>query len=296
LYSHDSGIFKIDVKSGQRTKIADSGSEPFFTASSERVYFTGNDKKGEVFTGQLYSTDLSGNDKQNHYQGEWISHFKVSPDEKWLAFIQNYQVYVTPFVRNGQYIATGSGAKNLPLKKFSTYAGKNLTWSKDAKELSWAMGPNLYQQPLSAVFDFLNDEKADDKPEAQQTTIELTAQTDKPSGLVALKGAQIITMEQVDGEQQVIENGVIVIKDNRIQSVGTDISIPKDAEVIDVSGKTITRVWWMSTGTVLMPMIKSYLRKTGMPMRPWLLASPPPIIRRPIPRPFFLPQKCSKPV
>lgn len=239
LYSHDTGIFKVNVQSGERTKIADSGSEPFFTNHNERIYFTGMDKNGEVLTGQLYSTDKNGNDKQKHYQGQWINHFKVSPDEKWLAFIQNFQVYVTPFVRNGQYIATGSGAKNLPLQKFSTYAGKNLTWSKDSKELSWAMGPKLYQQPLSAVFDFLNQDETEEKPEPQQTTIQLTAQTDKPSGLVALKGAQIITMEQVDGEQQVIENGVIVIKDNRILSVGADVEIPEGAKVIDVTGKTI---------------------------------------------------------
>lgn len=239
LYSHDTGIFKVNVQSGERTKIADSGSEPFFTNHNERIYFTGMDKNGEVLTGQLYSTDKNGNDKQKHYQGQWINHFKVSPDEKWLAFIQNFQVYVTPFVRNGQYIATGSGAKNLPLQKFSTYAGKNLTWSEDSKELSWAMGPNLYQQPLSAVFDFLNQDETKEKPEPQKTKIELTAQTNKPSGLVALKGAQIITMEQVDGEQQVIDKGVIVIKDNRIQSVGADIEIPDDAKVIDVSGKTI---------------------------------------------------------
>lgn len=239
LYSHDTGIFKVNVQSGERTKIADSGSEPFFTNHNERIYFTGMDKNGEVLTGQLYSTDKNGNDKQKHYQGQWINHFKVSPDEKWLAFIQNFQVYVTPFVRNGQYIATGSGAKNLPLQKFSTYAGKNLTWSKDSKELSWAMGPNLYQQPLSAVFDFLNQDETEEKPEPQQTTIQLTAQTDKPSGLVALKGAQIITMEQVDGEQQVIDKGVIVIKDNRILSVGADVEIPEGAKVIDVTGKTI---------------------------------------------------------
>src|SRR5690606_22051204 len=49
LYSQDTGIFKIDVKSGERIQVADSGSEPFFTANNERIYFTGNDKKGEVF-------------------------------------------------------------------------------------------------------------------------------------------------------------------------------------------------------------------------------------------------------
>ncbi len=101
------------------------------------------------------------------------------------------------------------------------------------------MGPNLYQQPLSAVFDFLSDNDVENKPEPKQTTIKLTAKTDKPKGLVAFKGAKIITMEQVDGKPQVIENGVIIIKDDRIEAIGADIEVPSDAQVIDVTGKTI---------------------------------------------------------
>ena len=54
---------------------------------------------------------------------------------------------------------------------------------------------------------------------------------------MALKGAKIITM---DGDE-VIRNGVIIVKDNRIYKVGDtrSVKIPKDATVINVNGKTI---------------------------------------------------------
>ena len=80
-----------------------------------------------MVTTQLVSSDLAGNDQYKHYAGEWISQYKVSPDNKWLAFIQNFQVYVTPFTKNGQFIATGSKVANLPTNQFSKNAGNYLT-------------------------------------------------------------------------------------------------------------------------------------------------------------------------
>ena len=51
---------------------------------------------------------------------------------------------------------------------------------------------------------------------------------------VALRGARLLTITQGD-----IESGVIVISDGRISAVGSNVSIPSGARVIDVSGKTI---------------------------------------------------------
>ncbi len=51
---------------------------------------------------------------------------------------------------------------------------------------------------------------------------------------VVLRGARLLTITQ--GE---IESGVIVMSGGRITAVGTDVSIPSNARVIDVSGKTI---------------------------------------------------------
>ncbi|WP_223787688.1 amidohydrolase family protein [Marinicella meishanensis] len=249
LYSHDTGVFAVNLSTDAVTKLSDSGSNPFFTQDSKRVFFQAPSVSGEVVTTQLQSVDLSGHDAQNHYQGPWITDFRVSPDERWLAFVQNYQVYVTPFVRNGQHISTGAGASNLPLQKFSEHAGAYLAWNADSNALSWAMGPVLYQQKLAAQFDFLGQEikvQADSEespsaPPAQATPITLTVTTDIPQGTVALVGAKIVTMEQQDGANWVIDEGVVIINNNRITAVGDASSIqpPANAEVIDLKGKTI---------------------------------------------------------
>jgi imidazolonepropionase-like amidohydrolase len=60
---------------------------------------------------------------------------------------------------------------------------------------------------------------------------------DLPSGTVVLRGARVVTM---NGDE-VIERGDVVVRDNRIAAVGTtgSVGVPDDAEVIDVSGRTI---------------------------------------------------------
>lgn len=252
LYSHDTGLFAINLDDKKPVKIADDGANPFFTQDNKRVYFMGQSVSGEVITTQLQSTDLTGNNKQNHYQGEWITQFKVSPDEQWLAFVQNFQVYVTPFVRNGKHISTGSAASNLPLKNFSEHAGDYINWNQQSNQLSWSMGPNLYQQKLSERFDFLggeikvsaSEDEADEKkqaPQATKTTITLNVKTDIPQGTVALVGAKIITIEESNGEQLIIDDGVIVVNNNIITAVGSkdQIKPPLDAEIIDLQGKVI---------------------------------------------------------
>lgn len=73
--------------------------------------------------------------------------------------------------------------------------------------------------------------------ERQVYTVDLEVPRSNPSGTVALKGARIITMKG----DQVIDNGTVLIRDNRIEEVGTSdqVDIPADAEQFDVSGKTI---------------------------------------------------------
>ena len=84
--------------------------------------------------------------------------------------------------------------------------------------------------------------------EAHERRIEARLPRDIPRGTVALTGGRIITMGEVpgdtagdDGEPHVIEDGVVVVEDNRIVGVGLadSVEIPDGAEVIDVSGKTL---------------------------------------------------------
>jgi imidazolonepropionase-like amidohydrolase len=73
--------------------------------------------------------------------------------------------------------------------------------------------------------------------EAASHSIRIAAPADKPSGVVALRGARIISMK----DREVIENGDIVVTGNRITAVGPrgQVTIPSGARSIDVSGKTI---------------------------------------------------------
>ena len=73
--------------------------------------------------------------------------------------------------------------------------------------------------------------------DAVRHEVSIVLPADKPTGVIALRGARIVTMKA--GE--VIENGDIVITGNRITAVGPrgSVRIPGGARTIDVSGKTI---------------------------------------------------------
>jgi imidazolonepropionase-like amidohydrolase len=65
------------------------------------------------------------------------------------------------------------------------------------------------------------------------------ATADKPQGLVALTGAKVVTMSNDAGG--IIEDGVVLVEDNRIKAVGRrgELAIPAGARTVDVTGKTI---------------------------------------------------------
>ena len=52
--------------------------------------------------------------------------------------------------------------------------------------------------------------------------------------MIAIKDGKIYT---ITGE--VIEKGTILLEDGKIKAVGTDIKVPKKAEVVDASGKVV---------------------------------------------------------
>jgi len=66
--------------------------------------------------------------------------------------------------------------------------------------------------------------------------VKVSVPRDIPQGEVILTNARIVTM---DGDQ-VIDNGYIHIRNNRIQAVGEMTSIPSGVATRDMTGKTIT--------------------------------------------------------
>ena len=114
-------------------------------------------------------------------------------------------------------------------------------WADNGNTITWSIGSTFYRLPIDSIsFESNKDDSTNTDPLSSKaiiTKITVITEFAKPKGIVALKGAKIITM---DGDE-VIRNGVIIVKDNRIYKVGDtrSVKIPKDATVINVNGKTI---------------------------------------------------------
>jgi imidazolonepropionase-like amidohydrolase/Tol biopolymer transport system component len=160
----------------------------------------------------------------------------------------------------------------VPVRRLSRAGGDFPSWSSDGKRAVWSNGTTLYVYDVAqgdkATADSLASAGSRPAPavgdsaappggrgggrggggadstmrwapafEATAHSIRIAVAADKPSGVVALRGARIISMK----EREVIENGDIVITGNRITAVGPrgQVTIPGGAKSIDVSGKTI---------------------------------------------------------
>ncbi|NVJ85456.1 MAG: PD40 domain-containing protein [Algoriphagus sp.] len=86
-----------------------------------------------------------------------------------------------------------------------------------------------------SIYKAQQKEKESYSPEEHQVKVYFAK--DIPTGKILLQNARIITMK----EDEVIENGDILIENNRIKAVGITGSLDTSgAEVVDLSGKTVT--------------------------------------------------------
>ena len=231
---------------GAATLVSRDGFGPQFGSASDRVYFTkleeteGSREQREEEKRVFVSAAPDGAELRELYVSENATEFAISPDEKWLAFRERYNAWVTPFVRTGKRIEIGPKAKSLPVSRVSKDAGEYLHWSGDSRRLHWALGPELFTRALPETFAFVPGapEKLPDLPEKGRP-IGFDATTDVPTGSLAFVGGRVVTMRS--GGDEVIEDGVVIVEANRIRSVGprASVSIPAGARAVDVSGKTV---------------------------------------------------------
>jgi imidazolonepropionase-like amidohydrolase len=132
--------------------------------------------------------------------------------------------------------------KSIPVRQVSQRAGEFLHWSAGSERLHWSHGPTLYTRELRDAFTFLSG-STEKPPEPVETGKELVfdVPADRPEGTIALTGARIVTMRDAREKQEVIENGVVLVRGSRIAAVGRagEVDVPRDARVFDLAGKTI---------------------------------------------------------
>ncbi|WP_188236890.1 amidohydrolase family protein [Sphingopyxis sp. LK2115] len=231
------GIYRIAASGGAVQLISRDGAKPQFGATNDRIFMvTAADGKS-----QLVSTDLNGEDKRVHANGELISDYEISPDGRTLAFRQNYDAYVTPLMPGGQDVSLGTRNGALPVTRVSGSGADYIHWSDNGRRLHWSRGATLFSADLPSLFaNAPTDAKAPKfTPPTDGVSLAMTQAAAKHKGTVLITGAKIVTMADKDGG--VIENGAILIENDRIAAVGpaAGITAPAGAVTVDATGKTI---------------------------------------------------------
>ncbi|AXG70517.1 translocation protein TolB [Kordia sp. SMS9] len=235
-YAKNTGIYTMKADGSNAKLVTTQGEYPIFSADGKRIFLqTGGTYFGSL-TKSLHSVNLQGNDKRTHFTSKYANRMVPSPDNKWIAFSQLHKAYVAPMILTGQTVNLDNKTKAFPVAQIAKDAGVNLHWSPDSKKVMWTLGDAYFSNDIKDKFTFLEGSPVK-TPEitTKGTKINLQLKTDKPNGQIAFTNARIITMEN----EQVIENGTILVKDNRIKAIGTDIRIPKSAKIYDMTGKTI---------------------------------------------------------
>lgn len=245
LWSRETGIYKIKSRGGEATRISKSGARPRFADSDDRVYYVKSDSGKEADNLQFLSMDLNGQNAREHYTSTWATDYQVSPDRKWIAFVERFHVYVAPFIDAGKKVAVGPQSGGLPIKQVSDEAGDFIHFSGDSKKLYWSLGPDLYTCDLAAVIgsdvtpataEARDEEDSSERPVHRQA-IGFKQPHAKPTGKLAIVGGRVVTM----GKMGVIPQGTILVEGNRIVAVGptAKIKVPDDAHVISAKGQVI---------------------------------------------------------
>lgn len=231
VHTLNPGIFTIPANGGEIRLITENGSMPEFNTTGDRIYY-----QAGGMNRSFRSVNMNGEDEITHFTSSYGHEFAISPDGKWMAFSNLFKVYLAPIPKTGKTVSITPSTRAIPVKQVASEAGYQLHWNSQSNKLHWTLGEEYFTIDLKDAFTFV-DGAPDSLPEPPSTGINIGLELDtyRPEGAIAFTNARIITM---NGDE-VIENGTVVVRGNKIAAVGTGVEVPAGAKVIDASGKTI---------------------------------------------------------
>ncbi|MBI3502510.1 MAG: PD40 domain-containing protein [Bacteroidetes bacterium] len=233
------GIYVMPSTGGKPTLVIKEGSDPRFSKDGKRIFFQSTESEGKDDLFVLKSCDLNGKDVRTHFTSKYTNNFVVSPDNNWIAYCELFKVYVAAMPLVGKTSDLSAKMESVPVAQVAKDAGINIHWGADSKKVHWTLGEEYFTTELGNRFGFISG-KADSvlKMDTVGIKVNLVLDSDKPKGTIAFTGARIITM---NNGSDVIENGTIIVTDNKITDIGAadKVQIPAGAKVMDVTGKTI---------------------------------------------------------
>lgn len=252
-------IVKLSANGGKTEVIMPSRGlgKPHFSREKDRIYVYGNQG--------LISFRFDGTNRRTHFKVVGKSRgvrpnpardARISPDGKYGLALVSGQIYYFAVPQSGGNIPTiNVGRSPVPIKKLTNIGADSFGWSKDIKTVNWTVGSTFYTQETSTIsFEQPkkeeNDKKSDkrrtdaesnvvkeEKSLAKEIKINIVHPRHTPEGTAVLRGAKAITMRG----NEIIDDADIVIVNNRILAIGKrgNVSVPANARIFDLSGKTI---------------------------------------------------------
>jgi len=236
-WSEDPGVYRVAASGGAPEMVARGMGAPHFGRDTDRVFMIGQ----EAGKRQLVSTTLAGEAKRVHAAGELVTDYSVSPTGEYVAFRQNYEAFVVPLMPGNQTVELSATSNALPVTKVSGSGGDYIHWASNGNRLHWSLGPTVYTAETAQLFP--TAPRAEGAPGFTPPTsgVSLAMQQNAAihRGTTVLTGARIVTMAGENGG--VIDDGVIVVRDNRIAAIGprATVQIPAGARTVDLAGTTI---------------------------------------------------------
>lgn len=264
----------VPASGGDLTVIGPTGgrSRPHFTSDPTRIYLYGLAPEdplqpGAVATVALVSMRWDGTDIRRHLRVTWRLPFSsmgyrisdstdvvlprdfdrepsiptanaavvmMAPRGDQALAVVNRDVYVVTVPLVGgpvpTVMVTAPDSAQMPVKKLSDIGGEFAVWGADGRTVHWSIGNAFVTYRLDRG-------AADTAYRPEEVRVRVTVPRDLPQGTAVLRGARVITMRG----DEVIENGDLLIRNNRIAAVGPrgSVPVPDGARVLDVAGKTI---------------------------------------------------------
>jgi Tol biopolymer transport system component len=173
----------------------------------------------------------------------------MAPQGDRALAVANNQVYVVTIPQVGAQapvvMVTSPDSAAMPVRRLSDIGGEFVSWGGDGRTVHWSLGNAFVSYSLDAMEQAEAAAAATGQPAARhgfsmayrptEQRILVQATRDIPQGTVVLRGARAITMRG----DEVIEDADVVIRNNRIVSVGPRGAVPQGAQVIDMGGRTI---------------------------------------------------------
>lgn len=235
----------VDAEGGVSRTVAHAGSPPaLVTAGGEtegRVFYTErlpNATPGfnATTTTALFSMRLDGAEKRTHARitspNAGPVTIKVAPDQRAMIVLERDDIYALPLAPAGEDgLAVNLQSPSVPLRRLTNEGANYADWADGGRTILWSFTNQVHRAPRDSVMRYVDPERWG----TSATTIQLSVPRAIPQGDLVLRGARIVTM---NGDQ-VLERGDILIRNNRIASVGPTVAAPPNARVIDVAGATI---------------------------------------------------------